>query len=306
MRFIDTVKATSDSVQTFSISVSDIGNKNTLIDNNPLFSIRKWTIQNIVCEQKKEENKRIFHVKWDQKGPIEKACIVFWRLEDEVNLKQVMINGSKNSSYFEIDEKSVKPGRYLLHFTREDPWSRPDFPGENAPNSKEIYIDITETSLLELGNKEFETGNYVEAIDLYRKVPRSANIGLVWFQKINNGLFYNRKYRETLRVLYHLLKNDKRFDDHNCFHVPGLLDRMLNRQKDLKNEDLVVLLILLRLIGKNENEYENSLKRARPIMRKVIPIIKKADIQLTNELQMEIKYVDPKDVEYVQTIIRRS
>jgi len=306
LRFIDTVKATSKSIQIFSISISDSGNKNKLIENNPLFSIRKWTIQNIVCEQNKERNKRTFHIKWNQKGSLEKICVVFWRLEDEVNLKQVTINGSKNSFYFEIDEKLIKPGRYLLHFIREDPWSQPAFPGENAPNSKEIYIGIADTSLLELGNKEFEAGNYVDAICLYyRKVPRSANIGLVWFQKLNNGLIYNKKYSESLKVLYHLLKNDKDFDDNNCFHVPFLFDRMLSRQQYLKNEDLVVMLIVLRLIGKNESKYRNSLRKARDVMPKVIKQMKGVNLQVTEDLELKVKYVDPKDIEYARSIIRR-
>jgi len=278
LRFIDTVKATLNSVQTFGISVSDIGNENTLIDNNPLFLIRKWTIQNIVCEQKKEENKRIFHIKWDQKGSVEKACIVFWRLENEKFLKPVPINGSKNSLYFEIDEKLV-PGRYLLHFTREDPWSQPAFPGENAPNSKEIYIDmdVAETSLLESGNKEFEVGNYVEAIDIYRKVPKSSNIDNVWIRKITHGLIYNHKYSEAIEVFYHLVTNDKRLDDIDCFYLPSILDtHILSRQKDLKNEDLIVMLNLLKLIA--NKKYKLSSERSKSVISKVNQKIKENNL----------------------------
>ena len=80
---------------------------------------------------------------------------------------------------------------------------------------------------------------------------------------------------------------------------------MLSRQQYLKNEDLVVMLIVLRLIGKNESKYRNSLRKARDVMPKVIKQMKGVNLQVTEDLELKVKYVDPKDIEYARSIIRR-
>jgi len=160
-------------------------------------------------------------------------------------------------------------------------------------------------ALLRLANEEFEVGNYVKAIDLLRKVSQCSDVGNVWIQKINYGLIYNHKCSEAINVFYHLLKNDKNFGDVDCFHIPSLLNGILNRQQDLKNEDLVVILVLLRVIMKNKNIYKYSSEKASSVIPRALNQMKNANFQLMDDLQSKIKSVDPTDIEDALNCIRR-
>jgi len=258
-RFYDTLRAGED-LQSFEITISDLIPP---LKNVILFSVQKWQVLNIECEQKIANDAHVFEISWNEKGIANNRIICLWHLKDKPDcIHKVQIEGETNNVCFKLNETKVPPGRYLIHFTKDDPWMQQIFPGETSQNSKEMYVKIDDTKLLENASNELKAGNYVQAVILYKKAQeKNAILGNNIWAHVLMGFVYANKYQEAIKMSYQLLVDYAELNDTDCFLiVPPIekIEKSSGTNMEKEREDIFDILILLTTIFDNNKKYKLS------------------------------------------------
>jgi len=277
LHFSDTIKTNDNSSIAFKLTVP---NSKPIIENVPLFEIQKWKVTNIICDVEKKDEHRIFNVKWIDERDVDNKTIVIWFLGGNgiINLAEKSIVGKENATSILINNKKISPGIYLIHFVIKDPWEQLVFPGENVPNTKEIFVDVDNEAPFKTANEKFDEGKYLEAILTlkrdYQKIPSLRN---AWLNKINNSLIFAQKYSEAINIFKYFVVKDHDFDDIQCFiFLNRILDVLNQNVKYLKPNDSVDLLYSLVCILDKKYRSSTMVIVNKNINSKIFGIIKQS------------------------------
>ncbi|MDI3484801.1 MAG: hypothetical protein PWQ50_21 [Methanolobus sp.] len=273
LRFIDTIRSSKKSEICFETNI----NSNSIqLEGIPLFSVQKWKVKDIDHEiSTDDDGYRIFDVSWKEEGYADNRTLALWKLT-ATGGKLVTDIPIKDGFDLQLKviENKVDIGRYLLHFTKKDDWKPLSFPGENAPNSKEILIDIDDDAPLIAANEMFEKGQYLEGV-LHLKECYEYNDHLksTWLHKINHSLIYTHKFKEAIEVFNHLLYAENNLADTDSFHI---LIRLLNSSdtygKSLEQRDIICLLdIIVHILLENCHNKRKFRESSMVIMNKKTP-----------------------------------
>ncbi|ADI74080.1 hypothetical protein Metev_1205 [Methanohalobium evestigatum Z-7303] len=271
--FIDTIKSSANPLNVFKFSLL----KSRDLKDITLFYVKKWHVKNIECSDRKQDGKHLFEISWSEEGYEDSKHLILWDLKYGSNVYEEELDDGIQSTSFEIDEDKLKPGRYLIHFGKGDGWEPIVFPGENALNTKEIYLNIKDTDIIEYAKRKFNNGDYKESILYYKRASESdKNLESSWSHKIYNSFIYMGEYKKAIDVYYYLLTNDSHLNDTDCSNISfGLINIAKNERYNntLDIEDNINLLLLFSYILKHNSSFKRSalcIKDKKSILFKLI------------------------------------
>lgn len=145
LEFMDALRA-GPSVQTLKLKLRE---SQPAIKDVPLFRVRtRWEVQDVEIVQTRQDTDQaiILNVSWTEKGRTDgkDKVVRLWSTVDASTepIKQERIPEGQTEITLRAGARDLPPGKYLLEFALEDPWSATvvSRPSEEAQNTRALFI----------------------------------------------------------------------------------------------------------------------------------------------------------------------